>query len=356
MRGSEAGEVVRFGSFEFDSERLELRRYGQALTLQPQPTRALALLLSRPGRLVEREELQAELWGRDPQLDVDRSLNHTIRKLRQVLDDDAQRSTYIQTVPRRGYRFIAEISSRSLRERGSETATAPAQAHRPERASADSTSGGGDGDGFGAMGGAVSELPVGRRGGPIRIAVHDFRDVSADHRWPRLSDGVVEELISELVSMRPAGLSVLDTPAAPGVELLEPEPGRSASPPIPGHGTSARSSPSTAPPGGTGGGRDFGIRGCVRRSGCQVRLNVHLIRALDGTLVGTARLDDELGDLFEVQRRMARQIAEMLVLPLLDTGGFRARESSSETPAGRSPIRGAGGARNAPPDGPAEIG
>ena len=101
---------VRFGAFEFDLDRLVLRQDVSPVRLQPQPSRVLALLLAQPGRLVTREELQETVWaGRVVEFDA--GLNFSIRQIRKVLGDNAGDPEFIETVPRRGYRFIASVSA-----------------------------------------------------------------------------------------------------------------------------------------------------------------------------------------------------------------------------------------------------
>jgi DNA-binding winged helix-turn-helix (wHTH) protein len=101
--------MLRFGAFELDEEAGQLRRDGVPLKLPPQPFRLLALLASRPGELVSRDEIRQQLWGDDTYVDFDQGVNFCIKQVRSVLRDDADRPLYVETVPRRGYRFIAPI-------------------------------------------------------------------------------------------------------------------------------------------------------------------------------------------------------------------------------------------------------
>ena len=101
--------MVRFGSFELDEEAGQLRRDGTPVRLPPQPFRLLVLLVSRAGDLVTREEIRQQLWGTDTYVDFDQGVNFCIKQVRTVLHDDADRPLYVETVPRRGYRFIAPI-------------------------------------------------------------------------------------------------------------------------------------------------------------------------------------------------------------------------------------------------------
>ena len=97
---------VRFGVFELDARTGELRRSGHHVALQPQPLEILRALIERPGEVVTRGELRRRLWRNGAYVDFDRSLNKAIVKLRDALGDDADTPRYIETLPRRGYRFI----------------------------------------------------------------------------------------------------------------------------------------------------------------------------------------------------------------------------------------------------------
>jgi eukaryotic-like serine/threonine-protein kinase len=102
-------ELVRFEEFELDMRRYALRRSGRPLKLERIPMELLLLLVGRRGELVTREEIVEKLWGKDVFLDTDNSINTAIRKIRQVLRDDSEQPRFVQTVPAKGYRFIAPI-------------------------------------------------------------------------------------------------------------------------------------------------------------------------------------------------------------------------------------------------------
>jgi TolB-like protein/Flp pilus assembly protein TadD len=107
--GHPVGGQVRFGPFEFDPRSLDLRRSGRPIRLAPQPAHVLGTLLARPGEMVTREELRQELWSHDTFVDFEAGLNYCLGRLRAVLGDDARKPTFIETLPRRGYRFIAPV-------------------------------------------------------------------------------------------------------------------------------------------------------------------------------------------------------------------------------------------------------
>jgi DNA-binding winged helix-turn-helix (wHTH) protein len=109
-----SSSILRFGSFELDAAAAELRKYGVLLKLHPQPFRVLHLLASRPGQVVDRKELQQALWGTNTFVDFEGGLNFCIKQVRNALGDDAENPRYIETIPRRGYRFIAPVSATQI--------------------------------------------------------------------------------------------------------------------------------------------------------------------------------------------------------------------------------------------------
>jgi Tol biopolymer transport system component/DNA-binding winged helix-turn-helix (wHTH) protein len=106
--------IVRFGLFELDLDAGELRKSGLRIKLQEQPFQILAMLLERPRTLVTREELQKKLWPEDTFVDFDLSLNSAVKKLRRALNDDSENPRYVETLYRRGYRFIGPVNGSSV--------------------------------------------------------------------------------------------------------------------------------------------------------------------------------------------------------------------------------------------------
>ncbi len=101
---------IQFGTFEADLGTGELRRCGIRIRLQRQPFRLLAVLVEHPGELVARETLHSELWGADTTVDFDHSLSIAVNKLRDALGDSAENPQFVETLARRGYRFIAPVT------------------------------------------------------------------------------------------------------------------------------------------------------------------------------------------------------------------------------------------------------
>src|SRR5882724_13523945 len=102
--------IIRFSTFEVNFHTGELRERGQKIKLQEQPLQVLAALLERPGDLVTREELRSKLWPADTFVDFDHSLNAAIKRLRDALGESAERPIFVETLARRGYRFIGPIN------------------------------------------------------------------------------------------------------------------------------------------------------------------------------------------------------------------------------------------------------
>lgn len=107
-----APTVVRFGAFEADLATGELRRKGVRISLQEQPFQVMALLVERPGELVTREQIRQRIWPRAVFVDFEHGLNKAVSKLRRALGDSAQNPRFVETLARRGYRFLASVDRR----------------------------------------------------------------------------------------------------------------------------------------------------------------------------------------------------------------------------------------------------
>jgi len=195
---SKLASVVRFGVFTLDVNAGELHNNGQRVKLQEQPLCVLLMLLERPGKAVTREELQARLWPDGTFVDFEHSLNAAIKRLREALDDSADEPRFIETIPRRGYRFIAPVE-------GLDSATAPRRS-RAGRYLA-----------YAALGvilvaGTILGLNIaglrdrllGRPapGAITSIAVLPLRNLSGDPGQDYFADGVSEGLITEMGQIR----------------------------------------------------------------------------------------------------------------------------------------------------------
>ena len=111
VSANSSSRIIRFSTFEVNLQTGELRQRGQKVKLQEQPLQVLAALLERPGEVVTREELRSKLWPADTFVDFDHSLNAAIRRLRDALGESAETPIFVETVARRGYRFIGNIET-----------------------------------------------------------------------------------------------------------------------------------------------------------------------------------------------------------------------------------------------------
>jgi DNA-binding winged helix-turn-helix (wHTH) protein/TolB-like protein len=103
--------IYRFGIFEFEPERNELRKNGRAVALEPQPAKALAVLLAKGGDVVTRDEMRDAVWGQDTHVDFDRGLAYCLSQIRSALGDSGDNPRFVQTIPKRGYKFIAPVTN-----------------------------------------------------------------------------------------------------------------------------------------------------------------------------------------------------------------------------------------------------
>jgi len=167
---SEAG-LFRFNGFELDAASGELRTADRCLALQPQPFKVLAMLVARSGRVVTREEIRQQLWSTGTFVDFEGSLNFCIRQIRKVLGEDARKPRYIETLHRRGYRFLAPVSC-----------TAESQ-------------GAGDGVPLTSRTPRFTAGPIQR---PITLAVLPLRDLNGSTQVSGMAEGITELLTTYL--------------------------------------------------------------------------------------------------------------------------------------------------------------
>ena len=121
-----APNILRFGLFELDTAAHQLFKNGHVVRLQPKPFKLLCLLVDQAGKLVTREEIQKALWSAETFVDFDQGVNFAVKQVREALGEDSDRPTYIQTVPKRGYRFVAPV------DRTPQNAPAADAVYRPE--------------------------------------------------------------------------------------------------------------------------------------------------------------------------------------------------------------------------------
>jgi TolB-like protein/DNA-binding winged helix-turn-helix (wHTH) protein/Tfp pilus assembly protein PilF len=186
-------KVISFGVFEFDPTAGELRKQGMKIKLQPQPNDILVMLLERPGQVVSRDEIQKKLWPADTFVDFEHSVNAAVKRLRDALDDSAETPRYIETLPRRGYRFIVPVEERmhalvpSISHARTWTLVGIAAALMLFLAAAALNVGG------------MREAIFGPARRPISsIAVLPLANLSNDPQQEYFADGMTEALITEL--------------------------------------------------------------------------------------------------------------------------------------------------------------
>ena len=240
---------LRFGPFELDPANGDLREGRALIKLQPQPLKVLSLLASRAGQLVSRAEIQKQIWTDDTFVDFDQGLNYCIRQIRAALCDNAGTPRFIETVPRRGYRFLAGVE---------EVSTAPA---------------------------------VGRR---VMLAVLPFDNLSGDEEQDYFSDGLTDEMISQLARLNPQRLGVIARTSAmkykhtdSSIDII---------------------------------GRQLGVsyilEGSVRRSASRVRVTAQLVQVSDQSHLWAQSYDHDLGDMLALQGDVAHAIANEIRVQL----------------------------------------
>src|SRR5277367_5185811 len=135
MESLQPNSIVRFGTYEVSLHSGEVRKSGLKIRVQQQPMKLLGILLERPGEVVTREELRSRVWPNESFGDFDQALNIAIGKLRSALGDSAENPRFIETLPKRGYRFIADVSIVDADPRPKRPEPAEGDLSDPERAS-----------------------------------------------------------------------------------------------------------------------------------------------------------------------------------------------------------------------------
>jgi TolB-like protein/DNA-binding winged helix-turn-helix (wHTH) protein/tetratricopeptide (TPR) repeat protein len=282
--------VVRFGTFEFDFESGELRRDGRKATLQGQPAQILSHLLITPGQIVTREELRRTVWADDTFVDFDAALNVAINKVRQALGDSASAPRFIETIPRRGYRFLADVHPVEVRDPAL-TASAPAPRPRHQLPRWRWVAGLSLGIAVLAVWSAA-RVDVGHMP-PRSIAVLPFRPLVDETRDEGLEVGLAEAVIVRL-----GQLKQLRVPSINAVQRY----------------ARVETDPLVA-------GRDLGVDavldGRLQRRNGNVRLSARLLDVDKGTTLWAQQWDFPWTDIFTVQDGMAAEVTRALALRLV---------------------------------------
>jgi len=343
---------ARFGPFEIDLRAGELRKHGVRIRLQPQPFQVLRMLVERPGEVVTREELRQALWSGDTFVDFDRGLNNAINRLRETLCDSAEGSRFVETLPRRGYRFIAPVekvgtnlcltvqgaASASLGDHSEVCGAALVSAQPGHTQGAPQREGNGDEKVEAApertavdrdrltqpaavskrrlwhrvaiaaavlvVLAAFSSWRVRPKPGPYAIAVLPFKNLSSEPNNDYFSDGLTDEVIRNL--------SIID-----GLQVKS----RTSS-------FAFKDKPRNIHEVGEQLGASLVLEGSVLRSGDKLRINAQLVRVSDDALLWSQRFDREPKDIFAIQDEISRGIVNSLRLKL--GRGQRRYETSVE--------------------------
>jgi TolB-like protein/DNA-binding winged helix-turn-helix (wHTH) protein/Tfp pilus assembly protein PilF len=285
---------LSFGPFEADLQSGELLKYGNKVRLQAQPFQLLVMLLERPGELVTREQICARLWPADTFVDFDRSLGTALNKIREILNDSATEPRFIETLPRRGYRFLAPVTAvESDPEPPPPTADL---ANAPTRRRFFHSA-----VGISVLLLSVSIFAISSRwwlpklsgSPPVRsIAVLPLLNLSNDPEQQFFADGMTDELITSLAQIsslrvisRTSAMAYLGTrkPAAQIAREL---------------------------------GVDALVEGSVVRSGSQVRITAQLINAASDRHLWARSYDRDMSDVLTVQSEVAREIAQSISVEL----------------------------------------
>jgi TolB-like protein/DNA-binding winged helix-turn-helix (wHTH) protein/Flp pilus assembly protein TadD len=307
MTKAASSEVHRFGDFVLDVAAYDLRRQGRAVRLEQQPMDLLILLVSRRGKLVSRDEITAHLWGADVFIDVETGIHTAIRKVRQALGDSAERPSFVETVPGKGYRFVASVEGGSVEPQApspEEVATASDVAAGSDPPAA-SRAGARPGRRAWVALGLVAVLAVAgtgiwawRAGTPapsrVTVAVLPFENLSADPDREYLADGLSEETIASLGQADPERLFVVGRTSVQAYKRA-PKPlaeiGREL-------------------------GADYIVEGSTRSEGGRVRITSRLVRARDQVQVWSESWDREPKSLLGLQRELSGAIAAQVQLRL----------------------------------------
>lgn len=309
----------RFGQFDVDCRTGELRKHGMKLRVRGRPVDILLMLLARPGELVTREELRSRLWAADTFVDFDHGLHAAVNRLRDALGDSADNPRFVETIPRKGYRFIAPVAPvHSQPAKAVEKSPAAAELPGPEPASppvpveAPSAPAAAVLPPASAIPrslialAAVAMLVIAAgvvwwrggfgaaRTGPYTIAVVPFENLSGDANQEYFSDGFTEEVISELGMIGPQKLAVIGRTTS----MLY----KGARKSIGEIGQELRA--------------DYLLEGSVRRVDSRLRITAQLVDTQSMANLWSQSFDREVGDVLSVQREVAQQIARSLAVTL----------------------------------------
>ncbi len=299
--------VVQFGVFQLDRQAGELYKRGVKIRLQQQPHKVLELLLDRPGEVVSREDFRERLWPSDTWVDFDQGLNKAVNKLREALGDTADSPRFIETLAKRGYRFIAPVQLADAHEAiepaspllAAAAPPAPAQAPAAPLPASETSSAH---RGRWLLAAVVStgvalawlllwpRAPV--EAARVMLAVLPFDNLEADAEQDYFSDGMTEEIIQQLGRVNPARLGVIARTSSmhyKGSPKRVDEIARELS-------------------------VQYVLEGVVRRSSQRIRISARLVRGVDQTSLWSDSYERATADVIDLQTEVGRRIAEALAV------------------------------------------
>ncbi|SRR6266496_5357 len=291
----------RFGVFQLDVAARELYKHGIRFKLQDQPIQVLTFLLERAGQVVSREDLRERLWGADTFVDFDHSLNISVNKLREALGDSASTPRFIETLPRKGYRFIAPV----IAEEPVQAAPAaiepspPAASAPPPRAKSHLA--------LIITGAAVLLIvglmvwmrtwlrPASGTQGKMLMAVLPFENLTGDHQEDFFIAGLHEEMVTQLGRLHPARLAVIArTSVRQYAEQRKPVDQIARELHV-----------------------NYVLDGSVREMRNRFRITAMLIQTSDQTQLWAETYDVDMGDILKLQESLARRVSDSLSVEFL---------------------------------------
>lgn len=287
---SSRGRVLT-GLFEIDFGSGEVRKDGRKVRLQEQPFRVLAILLESPGEVVTREQLQERLWPADTYVGFDEGLNTAIRKLRIAFGDSAENPRFIETVARRGYRFIAPINPSATPASVSTVAATSRPTYLRNR----------------WISLIVALLTLGLLAlflrtakhpeppsGKIMLVVLPLENFTGDAQQEYLADGITEEIIAQLGSLDPQHLGVIARTSAMRYKHTQK--------------SAAQISREV--------GANYLLEGSIRHAGDRIRVTAQLIQSADQSHLWANSYDRELSDVLRIESEIASSVASEIRLSL----------------------------------------
>ena len=305
--------ILRFGAFELDLRHEELRRAGVLIRLSPQQFKVLRYLAERSGQVATREEIQREVWGSETFVDFDRGLNVCIAQIRAALNDDSEAPRFIQTVPRRGYRFVAPVETVTEVAAPAEPAPPPVRRLRlPLLAIAVAVL---------ALLAVIVWMSTGTPA-PARaiLAVLPFENVTQRPEDAAVIDGLADELITQFGAALPGRLGVIGRTSVVRLSAQKA-----------GIGQIARELSAS-----------LILEGDLRTEGARVRISARLLKAADQAQAWSETFEMENASRLEIEEEIAARVTAAVVgalfpqAPRRAAGHVPSREAYDDFVGGRS--------------------